>query len=112
MGEKNPSRATMAGAGVHAKTYIAQRLVLDAKRLLAHRTQSVQSIALEWGLEDAANFGKFFKRVDSATPGAFRLRNGITGRVATVRAAAPTPAAQSPAPLLAAAGPSQHPARP
>lgn len=80
MSEKNLSRASMAGAGVNAKTYIAQRLVLEAKRLLAHTTQPIQSIALELGFEDAANFGKFFKRLNAGAPGAFRLNRGdLTG---------------------------------
>lgn len=74
MSEKNLSRASLAAAGVNAKTYIALRLVLEAKRLLVHTTQPLQSIALGLGFEDAANFGKFFKRMSAATPGAFRLK--------------------------------------
>jgi AraC-like DNA-binding protein len=74
MSEKSLTRASMAGAGVNAKTYIAQRLVLEARRLLAHTTQTIQSIALELGFEDAANFNKFFRRFDAGTPGAFRLK--------------------------------------
>jgi AraC-like DNA-binding protein len=73
MGEKNLSRASMAGSGVNAKTYIAQRLVLEAKRLLAHTTLPIQGIALELGFEDTANFVRFFKRVGDCTPGEFRL---------------------------------------
>ena len=77
MSEKNLSRACMVGAGVSAKTYITQRVVLEAKRLLAHTNQPVQAIALELGFEDAANFGKFFKRVNASTPGAFRLTHEV-----------------------------------
>lgn len=73
MSEKNLSRASMVGAGVNAKAYIAQRLVLEAKRLLVHTTQPIQSIALALGFEDTANFGRFFKRVNAVTPAAFRL---------------------------------------
>lgn len=73
MSEKNLSRASMAGAGINAKTYISQRVVLEAKRLLVHTTRSVQSIAIELGFEDTANFNKYFKRMSAGTPGDFRV---------------------------------------
>jgi AraC-like DNA-binding protein len=47
---------------------------LTAWRLLAHTTQTIQSIALELDFEDAANFNQFFKRLEAGTPGAFRLK--------------------------------------
>jgi AraC-like DNA-binding protein len=72
MGEKTLSRACMAGAGMPAKECIAQRVALEAKRLLAHTTLSVQAIGLEVGFDDATNFVKFFKREVHVTPGAFR----------------------------------------
>ncbi|KIZ18812.1 helix-turn-helix domain-containing protein [Streptomyces natalensis] len=66
------SRATGAGAGVGAKEFIDRRVLLEAKRLLAHGDQSAARIADRLGFADATNFTKFFQRRAGTTPIAFR----------------------------------------
>lgn len=67
------SRATEAGAGIGAKEFIDRRVVLEAKRLLAHGDQSAARIADRLGFADATNFSKFFQRQTGSTPIAFRV---------------------------------------
>ncbi|WP_405409684.1 helix-turn-helix domain-containing protein [Streptomyces decoyicus] len=73
------SRATEAAAGVGAKEFIDRRVVLEAKRLLAHGDQSAARIADRLGFADATNFSKFFQRQTGTTPIAFRtaVRGGV-----------------------------------
>lgn len=66
------SRATEAGAGIGAKEFIDRRVVLEAKRLLAHGDQSAARIADRLGFADATNFSKFFQRQTGSTPISFR----------------------------------------
>ncbi|WP_414507945.1 helix-turn-helix domain-containing protein [Streptomyces sp. NEAU-L66] len=67
------SRATEAAAGVGAKEFIDRRVVLEAKRLLAHGDQSAARIADRLGFADATNFSKFFQRQTGTAPIAFRM---------------------------------------
>jgi len=76
MSEKTLSRVCAVACGVPAKSLINQRLVLEAKRLLAHTTQAVQSIGRDLGFEEATNFVKFFRRQVGMTPLAFRHDTG------------------------------------
>ena len=78
MSEKSLSRLCLATTGVSAKSWIAQRLCLEAKRLLAHTSMSVQRIGSELGYDDASNFVKFFRRQTELTPLAFRRVNTHT----------------------------------
>ncbi|WP_424891526.1 helix-turn-helix domain-containing protein [Streptomyces sp. XH2] len=68
------SRATTAAAGVGAKEFIDRRVMLEAKRLLAHSGLSAARIAGRVGFDDAANFSKFFQHREGCSPGAFRAR--------------------------------------
>lgn len=72
MSEKTLSRVCMAATGVPAKAVINQRLVLEAKRLLAHTTIAVQTIGHKLGFEEATNFVKFFRKETGITPLTFR----------------------------------------
>jgi len=74
MSEKNLARASQAGVGLSPKACIAQRLVLEAKRLLAHTSLPVQTIADQLGFDEATNFVKFFRREQALTPSEFRLQ--------------------------------------
>jgi AraC-like DNA-binding protein len=74
MSEKNLARASQAGMGLSPKAIIAQRLVLEAKRLLAHTHLPVQSIADQLGFDEATNFVKFFRREQAVTPTQFRAQ--------------------------------------
>ncbi|MFE7666539.1 helix-turn-helix domain-containing protein [Streptomyces celluloflavus] len=77
------SRATEIAAGVGAKEFIDRRVVLEAKRLLAHGDRSAARIADRLGFADATNFTKFFQRRAGITPIAFRTAvrggAGVTG---------------------------------
>ena len=70
--EKTLTRATLNAVGLSAKAYIAARIVLEAKRLLAHTSRSVTSIGEGLGFDDTTNFVKFFKRESGCTPAEFR----------------------------------------
>ncbi len=73
--EKTLGRTTLEVAGVNAKTYLSQRIALEAKRLLFHTDLSVSLIAESLGFEEATNFVKFFRREVGCAPGEFRKRN-------------------------------------
>jgi len=66
------SRATFAATGTGAKEFIDARVMLEAKRLLAHGDLTVIQCAHRLGFHDAANFSKFFEQRAGLTPGAFR----------------------------------------
>lgn len=70
--EKSLTRASMEAAGLNPKALITARIVLEAKRLLAHTPMSVSRISESIGFDDLANFVKFFKREVGCTPTAFR----------------------------------------
>jgi AraC-like DNA-binding protein len=66
------SRASMDAAGVGAKEYIDRRVLLEAKRLLAHGDQPAAKIAVRLGFSSATNFSKFFRHRTDTSPLAFR----------------------------------------
>ena len=72
MSEKTLSRVCLAAKGVPAKALINQRLVLEAKRLLAHSTRAVQAIGSDLGFDEATNFVKFFRKQAGMSPLTFR----------------------------------------
>jgi AraC-like DNA-binding protein len=74
------SRATLAGAGVGAKEFIDRRVILEAKRLLAHGDQSASRIAAQLGFTSATNFSKYFHQRTDQSPIAFRAT--VRGRSA------------------------------
>ena len=69
---KSLQRAVLAVRGVSAKTFLLERIVLEAKRLLAHTDEPVAAIAEILGFDEATNFVKFFRRESGQPPGAFR----------------------------------------
>ncbi|GLF95505.1 helix-turn-helix transcriptional regulator [Streptomyces yaizuensis] len=66
------SRATLAGAGLGAKEFIDRRVVLEAKRLLAHSDRTAARIAHQLGFSSATHFSKYFNQRTGQTPIAFR----------------------------------------
>lgn len=68
------TRATTAAAGMSAKEFVDARVVLGAKRLLAHGEDPVARVAGRLGFDDASNFVKYFALRTGATPAAFRHR--------------------------------------
>lgn len=77
-GQRTLTRATRAASGLAAKQFLDQRILLEAKRLLAHTDLPVVRCAERLGFDDAANFTTFFQRQEGLSPG--RWREGRSGR--------------------------------
>ncbi|WP_445398624.1 helix-turn-helix domain-containing protein [Streptomyces sp. LE64] len=69
---KSLTRACLAATGQPVKQVIDARVVLQAKRLLAHTDDPVAGIARQLGFSEPTNFGTYFVRHTGTTPGAFR----------------------------------------
>ncbi|MFF6876086.1 helix-turn-helix domain-containing protein [Streptomyces sp. NPDC012474] len=65
-------RAVRAATGETPKAFIDKRVVLEAKRLLAHTELPIGRVGVAVGCPDAANFSKFFHQHTDQTPAAFR----------------------------------------
>ncbi|MFG2312621.1 helix-turn-helix domain-containing protein [Streptomyces sp. NPDC048566] len=65
-------RAVRSATGETPKGFIDKRVVLEAKRLLAHTEMPIGRVGVAVGFPDAANFSKFFQQHTGATPVAFR----------------------------------------
>ncbi|MEW2303478.1 AraC family transcriptional regulator [Streptomyces sp. NPDC006655] len=65
-------RAVRAATGQTPKGFIDKRVVLEAKRLLAHTDLPIGRVGAAVGFPDAANFSKFFQLHTGQTPVAFR----------------------------------------
>ncbi|MEV7983112.1 AraC family transcriptional regulator [Streptomyces sp. NPDC086519] len=65
-------RAVRAATGETPKGFIDKRVVLEAKRLLAHTDLPIGRVGVAIGFPDAANFSKFFHLHTGQTPVAFR----------------------------------------
>lgn len=59
-------------SGKSAGDLIRQRVLLEAKRLLAHTELSVAEIAFQLGFKDNSYFGRYFKKHTTKTPESFR----------------------------------------
>ncbi len=73
------TRAVRAATGRSAKDYLCERLVLEAKRLLAHDRLSAARCGQRLGFPDAANFSAFFLRQTGVRPGQWQAAN-LAGR--------------------------------
>ena len=63
---------TKEATGQTASALIDARLILEAKRLLAHSDAPTAEIATDLGFPDPSYFGRFFRRHTSQSPGTFR----------------------------------------
>lgn len=72
--EKSLCRAVLAFSGINTKAFLSKRIVLEAKRLLAHTGLPVSSVAHKLGYDEATNFIKFFRREAGRSPGDFRRK--------------------------------------
>lgn len=72
--ERTLTRTCQAAVARSAKALIDERVLLEAKRLLAHGDDSIESVALDLGFGGASPFVQFFRRLEGITPGAFRRR--------------------------------------
>jgi AraC family transcriptional regulator, transcriptional activator of pobA len=71
------SRGVHAATGRSAKDYLCERLLLEAKRLLAHDRLSQAQCGQRLGFSDAANFSAFFLRETGLRPGAWLRANAV-----------------------------------
>ncbi|MFJ8110506.1 helix-turn-helix domain-containing protein [Streptomyces sp. NPDC096132] len=65
-------RAVRAATGETPKGFIDKRVVLEAKRLLAHTELPIGRVGAAVGFPDPANFSKFFQLHTGLTPVGFR----------------------------------------
>jgi AraC-like DNA-binding protein len=70
--QKSLNRATRDAVGLSAKDYIARRIVLEAKRFLAHTDRPIYLIAEDLGFDEATNFSKFCRKNVGQAPAEFR----------------------------------------
>ena len=66
------SSTLRAETGKTALQHIQDRLLLEARRLLAHSRMDVAEIAYELGYADVSYFGRVFRRHQGVSPGMFR----------------------------------------
>lgn len=63
-------------SGKSAGELIRQRIILEAKRLLAHTKLSAAEVAFQLGFIDNSYFGRYFKKYTKMTPEEFRVDQG------------------------------------
>lgn len=80
--ERTISRACQRVTGLTAKGLLNQRLVLEAKRLLAHTDKPAAAVAADLGFSEPTNFHKFFTRHTKQRPTQFRAANRVTSGLA------------------------------
>jgi AraC family transcriptional activator of pobA len=68
------SATLRAQTGKAAGQHLQDRLLLEARRLLAHSRLDVAEIAYELGYQDVSYFGRVFRRREGVSPGTFRKR--------------------------------------
>lgn len=68
------ARATARAAGVTPKRMIDDRILLEARRLLAHTDQPVHRVGSGLGFDDASNFTAWFAHRAGVRPSEFRAR--------------------------------------
>lgn len=66
------SRSCRAVCGLSALDLMHERLLLEARRLLAYTPASVAEVARELGFDDPAYFSRFFNRRTGCSPQAYR----------------------------------------
>lgn len=69
---KRLNQATSKVLGKSPKQMIDERIILEAKRLLAHTTKSVKEIGFDLGFDEPTNFIKYFRNHHDSTPVEFR----------------------------------------
>ncbi|MEM7273709.1 MAG: AraC family transcriptional regulator [Actinomycetota bacterium] len=73
-----------ARTGQPPKDLIAQRLLLEAKRRLAHSNDSAAAIGRQLGFVDSSQFGRWFQRQAAETPGGFRASVKLARKVDSI----------------------------
>jgi AraC family transcriptional activator of pobA len=70
--ERRLNQATSKTLGKTVKQVIDERVILEAKRLLAHTNGNIKEVGFNLGFEEPTNFIKFFKKHTAITPVEFR----------------------------------------
>ncbi|WP_167784687.1 helix-turn-helix domain-containing protein [Ramlibacter rhizophilus] len=75
------SRSCRKVSGLSAQQMLHERLMLEARRLLAYTPMPVAEVAAQLGYDDAAYFSKFFARQVGQTPSRYRelVAAGVRG---------------------------------
>ena len=71
---KTLDRSCRRALGASAKSFVDARVVLEAKRMLAHTTLTVAAVGEDLGFSEPTNFVKFFRLREGVLPGVFRQR--------------------------------------
>lgn len=66
------SQSVKSISGKNALSFIAERLIQEAKSLIRYTDFEIAEIAYQLNFSDPANFGKFFKKQTGISPSAFR----------------------------------------
>lgn len=61
--------------GKSTSEVIADRMLLEAKRLLLHSEKSIKEVAYYLNFQDNAYFNRWFKKLENCSPGEFRSAN-------------------------------------
>ncbi|WP_455162127.1 helix-turn-helix domain-containing protein [Tannerella forsythia] len=69
---KRLSKNLQAIVGKTPKEYLDDRILLEAKRLLAHSSLNIKEITFNLGFEEPTNFSKFFREKSGKTPLEFK----------------------------------------
>lgn len=72
LSEKQLHKATTSLLEKTPKQLIDERVLLEAKRLLVHSSQSIKEIAYDLGYDEPTNFIKYFRKHLQSTPAEFR----------------------------------------
>ena len=72
--QKQLNQATSKILGKSPKKMIDDRIILEAKRLLAHTNMSIKSIGFDLGFDEPTNFAKYFRKQTDSTPIEFRAQ--------------------------------------
>jgi AraC family transcriptional activator of pobA len=80
--EKRLNQAVSKILGKTVKQAIDERIMLEAKRLLAHTNENIKEVGFSLGFEEPTNFVKYFRKHNSGTPMEFRaeLQGGKSGK--------------------------------
>jgi AraC family transcriptional activator of pobA len=70
--ERKLSKATVTTLGKGPKELIDERIVLEAKRILVHTSNSIKEIGFDLGFDEPTNFIKYFRKHEGKTPIEFR----------------------------------------
>jgi AraC family transcriptional activator of pobA len=68
LSEKHLNRMSKSCLNKTTTDLIADRIILEAKRLLTHSTQTISEVAGELGYDDNSYFSRFFKKHAGETP--------------------------------------------